>query len=122
MGKLTGSVGKLGEDIANDYLEKLGYKIIEENFRCKIGEIDLIAIDGGLIVFVEVKSRFSNSYGFPGEAVSFSKRQKIYKIAQFYISKNKLFNVNCRFDVIEIFFNGVKDTYKVNLIKDAFQS
>jgi putative endonuclease len=115
------SIGNCGENIAEKYMKNLGYFILEKNFRCKIGEIDIIAKDKDYIVFVEVKSRFGVMYGTPSEAVNKSKQYKIYKTAQMYILKKKLFCSNFRFDVIEVIFNSQNDTYSIRLIKDAFQ-
>ncbi|MCY6483965.1 YraN family protein [Clostridium aestuarii] len=117
------SIGSYGENLAENHLKSLGYKIIDRNFTCKIAEIDLIAIDlkTNYISFVEVKSRYSSSYGYPCEAVTTKKIIKIRKAAQLYIMKNKLFNnYNFRFDVIEVFLNHNNNNYSINFIKNAF--
>ena len=112
------TIGNLGEKIASDYLVHEGYNIMESNFRHKTGEIDLICKDGEYIVFIEVKTRNSNYYGEPAEAVDYRKRLKITRTAELYIMKKKLVNTNFRFDIVEIMLS--KDTYKINLIKNAF--
>ena len=114
-------IGSLGEDIAKNYLNQIGYTVLERNFRCKVGEIDIIGKDGDYICFIEVKSRYGKLYGNPCESVNYSKRLKIYKAANIYIMRKKLFKFNFRFDVIEIIFNTYNDVPSIKLIKDAFQ-
>ncbi|MBO5884389.1 MAG: YraN family protein [Clostridia bacterium] len=86
---------------------KKKYKIIETNFVCKIGEIDIIAKDKDVLVFVEVKSRSTKKFGLPREAVTLQKQNKIRNVAQFYLQKTQNFNQKCRFDVIEILDNDI---------------
>lgn len=114
-------IGTLGETLAEKYIKNQGYIILEKNFRCKIGEIDIIGKDKEHIAFVEVKSRYNDDYGRPAEAVNYYKQRKLYKTAEFYIMKNKLFNFSFRFDVIEIFLKLQSNRYELRLIKDAFQ-
>lgn len=106
-------LGKKGEELAFNYLKGIGYELIERNFRCKFGEIDLIVKDGQVIVFVEVKYRSSDDYGSPKEAITNDKIKKIIKAAEYFIVKN---NVNSlyRFDVVSIFKNNIEH------IKNAF--
>ncbi|SQB91836.1 TIGR00252 family protein [Clostridium tetanomorphum] len=80
-------VGTLGENLAQSYLIQNGYIILDKNFRCKQGEIDIIGKDGDYISFIEVKSRYGSLYGTPGEAVNLIKQYRIYKTAQLYILK-----------------------------------
>ena len=94
--------GEKGEILASQFLTKKGYKILETNFKNKIGEIDLIALKKNCYVFVEVKERETNRFGRPCEAVDFKKQQKIRKVAMSYLKFKKLFDVECRFDVIEL--------------------
>lgn len=113
-------IGKLGEDIACDYLKHKEYKIIERNFRCRQGEIDIIAIDieKEEIVFIEVKSRTSLEYGEPAEAVDRIKQKHIYQSARYYIYKNEIKNIAIRLDIIEVYL--YRNNNKVNHIKQAF--
>lgn len=120
MKSLNRSIGSYGEAIAEDYLKSIGYVILEKNFVCKIGEIDLIAKDKNFISFIEVKTRYGNLYGSPGESITTLKQHKIYKTAQTYILKKKLYKSNFRFDVIEITLNNKNSPY-IKLIKDAFR-
>ncbi|MEG0050724.1 MAG: YraN family protein [Terrisporobacter sp.] len=106
--------GNLGEEIALKYLLSKGGKIIEKNYRTKIGEIDLIAKINGELVFVEVKSRSNINYGYPCEAVNCKKRKKITNVAKYYILENCLQNISIRFDVIEIYLNDKKINHIVN--------
>lgn len=95
--------GNIGETFATKYLKDKGYEILETNFSNKIGEIDIIAKDKDFIIFVEVKSRNSSKYGFPREAVTLYKQNKIRTVALVYLKSKKLLNSRCRFDVIEYF-------------------
>src|SRR4030067_3631938 len=109
---------KKGEDAAASFLAKEGYKIIERNFRCPLGEIDIVALDKGVLVFVEVKTRSSNKFGLPEEAVNRRKQNQMTKAAQFYISRKKLFNSPARFDVVAVILSGEK--IEVRVIRNAF--
>ena len=109
--------GKIGEDIATKYLEQNGYEIIQRNFECKIGEIDIIAKDKDEIVFVEVKTRASALYGQPKDAVDKTKKKHIYKSAEFYIYIRHLENQPVRIDVVEVYKKQGK--FKVHHIKSA---
>ena len=94
--------GKKGEIKAVLFLKKHGYKILETNFKNKIGEIDIIAEKDGVIVFIEVKNRSTYRFGRPIEAVDFRKQNKIKKVAEIYLMiKNKSYN-DVRFDVVEV--------------------
>lgn len=114
-------IGAYGETLAANYLTDLGYKLLERNYKCKIGEIDIICLDKDYIVFIEVKTRYTNHYGVPSESVNVKKQFKILKTAQNYILKEKLFNSNFRFDVIEVLLNPDNEKPFINLLKDAFQ-
>lgn len=109
--------GKKSEIIASQYLQKKGYKIIEQNYKNKIGEIDIIAQDKDYLVFVEVKARISCAFGDPLEAVNLKKQQKIRNVAQLYLMKTRKTNANCRFDVVTVL--GEEDR-EINHIKNAF--
>ncbi len=111
--------GQNGENIAENYLKSIGYLIINRNYRCKQGEIDIIAKDNDEIVFIEVKTRSSIIYGKPAEAVNNYKQNHIKKAAEVYIYFNQLENFYIRFDVIEVFLCNKK--YKINHIKQAIE-
>ena len=108
--------GKLGEEIALKYIISKGGKVIERNYRTKIGEVDLIVRLNGELVFVEVKSRSNINYGYPSESVNYKKKRKITNVAKYYIFDNSLENLSIRFDVIEIYLNEKK----INHIANAF--
>ncbi len=109
------SLGADGEEIACEYLSELGYKILDRNYHSRFGEIDIIATDHNCLVFVEVRSRSNASYGTPLEAITRSKHSKLIKTSQFYISQNKLGDVDYRFDAIEVLFDGIH--HDVNHLK-----
>lgn len=112
------NIGAWAEDIVNKFLVSQGYEILEENFRTRTGEIDIIARDNEYISFVEVKYRRNLEYGYPREAVNYYKQQKIYKTALYYIATRKLDRQSFRFDVVEVL--GNIDNYNINIIKNAF--
>ena len=106
--------GKLGEDVALKYIISKGGKIIEKNYRTKLGEVDLIAKLNGELVFFEVKSRSNIDYGYPSESVNYKKKRKIVNVAKYYILDNSLSNLSIRFDVIEIYLNEMKINHIIN--------
>jgi len=114
------SIGNIGEEIASKYLEKKGYKIRERNYRTFLGEIDIISEHKGIIIFVEVKTRTSNSYGYPEEAININKQKKIIKNATYYLTKFNLWKINSRFDVISINLDNNKTVKNIKHIKNAF--
>lgn len=96
-------IGTEYEILGAEFLEQKGYKILERNFRCRQGEIDLIAEKDGVLCFVEVKYRKNAAYGYPEEAVSYKKQMKLRMVAEFYLVYRKLpLNSSCRFDVIAV--------------------
>ncbi|UCE51582.1 MAG: YraN family protein [Desulfobacterales bacterium] len=111
--------GEKGESIAVRYLKKKGYKILEKNYRTKLGEIDIIAKDKDTIVFVEVKSRRSWQFGNPKGAVTPAKQRKISKVALYYLKTNDRSNAKARFDVVTI--TATRDKSKIEIIKNAFE-
>ena len=110
--------GKLGEDIAVDYLKNEGYRIIERNYRCVFGEIDIVATDRNVIVFVEVRSRRSDRYGYPQESVGLNKKMKVSKIALNYLKEKQFQDCRARFDVVAV--KILPEGSEVKLIKNAF--
>ena len=112
--KYNSAKGSVAENIARNYLESNGYKIKTTNFKSNIGEIDIVAYDQETLVFVEVKYRKTTIFGLPREAVNGEKQRKIRMTAMSYIKKNKLHDIPCRFDVLEILGD------EITLIKDCF--
>ncbi|HTY45369.1 MAG TPA: YraN family protein [Patescibacteria group bacterium] len=111
--------GKLGENSAVGLLKAQGYKILAENYRTPLGEIDVVAQDGDTFCFIEVKSRHSSRKGLPQEAVSRQKQRQISKNALFYLKAHKLMDKRARFDVVSVMDNG--GSLKLDLIKSAFE-
>ena len=111
------NTGNIGEDIVTKYLEEKEYQIIERNFRCKLGEIDIIAQDKEEIVFIEVKTRKILSYGNPADSVNEPKQKHIYKASEYYLLINNKLDDFTRIDVIEVYLNS--SSYKINHIKKA---
>lgn len=108
--------GKKGEELASKYLKNNGYEVINQNFRCKLGEIDLIAIKNNTIIFIEVKTRSNTKFGTPEQAVDSNKRKHILRTSQVFLAKNKLNNYDLRFDIISIYMNG--NIYKIEHFKN----
>lgn len=122
MHELNKVIGDLGEEFAKDYLIKNDYTIVERNFRCKLGEIDIIAKNERCFCFIEVKTRHGIYYGTPAQAVNCIKQHKIIMCAQFYILKMRLYEkFNYRFDIVEIVLNKSNEIKNIKLIKNAFQ-
>lgn len=96
------AVGSQYEGLATAYLLNKGYVILENNFRCKLGEIDIIAKHNEYIVFIEVKYRKTKQFGYPREALTYQKIRHIVRTAQYYLKIKVGYEKACRFDVIEI--------------------
>ena len=111
--------GKRGEDIAVTHLKKCGYDIIERNYTCLFGEIDIVAKDGDTLVFVEVKSRKSENFGDPQVAVGLEKQKKMSKISLKYLEEENLYPCDARFDVVAIKMLPAGNT--IELIQNAFE-
>ncbi|MDI6741239.1 MAG: YraN family protein [Smithella sp.] len=112
------TTGEKGEFAAVSYLKQNGYQILETNYRCAIGEIDVIARENNELVFVEVKTRKSGEMGYPEEAVGIKKQKKMSQLALWYLQNEAMNNANARFDVIAITVSGSKN--EIRLIKNAF--
>jgi putative endonuclease len=110
--------GSKGEEIAAAYLKKNGYRIRETNFRCPLGELDIIAQDGSELVFVEVKTRKTRKLGYPEQAVGVRKQRKMSQLALVYLQKKKFTDTKARFDVMAI--TMLPEGNEIKLIKNAF--
>ena len=115
----TKNLGNAGEIFAANYLESHGYKILAKNFRVRSAEIDIVAEVDDVIVFVEVKTRSDIKHGLPSEAVNFRKQQKIIEAASVFLQDEKYFDKACRFDVIEVYSDGIK--FSARHIENAFE-
>ena len=109
--------GNDGEEIAYEYLRKEKYEIIERNFICRLGEIDIIAKENDEYVFIEVKTRRNKNYGEARDAVDEYKQKHIYRTARYYLHIHRLDNTFVRFDVIEVYL--LKEKYKVIHLKQV---
>jgi putative endonuclease len=113
------ALGQLGEDLARKRLKDLGYRVLETNYRCALGEIDLIARDGDTLVFVEIKTRRNQPSSLAKEAVHKRKQGQLSKVALAYLKHKNLWGTKARFDVVAI---GIRDGKKeVEVIQDAFE-
>ncbi|MEN1759461.1 YraN family protein [Anoxynatronum sibiricum] len=110
--------GKAGEQAALLHLIKNGYQLVCRNYRCRLGEVDLIMRRDHILIFVEVKTRKSTQYGLPRESVTYAKQKKIYQIAQQYIQRYRINHLLFRFDVIEILCKNGEE--QINHIENAF--
>jgi putative endonuclease len=119
MTEFQAPIGKAGEELAVRYLCQQGYQILERNYRCRFGEIDLIARDGTTLAFIEVKTRRSQKFGPPAAAVTIEKQRHLVKASQVYLSRKRQADEFCRFDVVTIELSMGKT--RIELIKDAFQ-
>ena len=112
---LRHEIGKIGENIATKYLEKLGYIIIERNFVANQGEIDIIARNEKELVFIEVKTRTNMQFGRPADAVNETKQKHLLSTVRYYLYNKHLENEFVRIDVIEVYI--FKNKFKINHIK-----
>ncbi|WP_027398233.1 YraN family protein [Anaerovorax odorimutans] len=111
-------LGTWGEEVAAKYFIKKDYFILERNYSCKIGELDIIARTNNTIVFVEVKTRNNLNFGLPCESITENKKRHIIRVANYYIAKNELRYFDMRIDVVEIL--KIKDKVYLHHIKNAF--
>ena len=113
-------VGTRGEQLAVKFLKRNGYTILQRNYRCKLGEIDIVCYDRGTIAFVEVKTRHSDAYGPPERSVTEAKKRQIAKVALHYIAEKKIEDIDFRFDVVSIFHTPLEKHPIITLFKNAF--
>ncbi len=113
-------LGSLGESLARTALEQQGYAIVATQYRTRAGEIDIVARDGGCLVFVEVKARRSSERGSPAEAVTPQKQRRIIAMARDFLARNPTDATSCRFDVVAILMPG--DEPHVQIIRNAFDA
>jgi len=113
-------LGERGERAACGFLKEHGYEILERNYKCKIGEIDVIARRRGRLAFVEIKTRTSVQFGTPQEAVDLRKQEKIFKVAQWYMNEKQLAGTPIAFDVVAILWKEGQPP-EVQLLADAFE-
>ncbi len=115
-------LGNIGENIAEIFLRKKGYLILKRNYRCRLGEIDLIAKDKNRIIFIEVKTRTNLNFGYPEESVNNLKILKLKKLANFFAVSENMYNLDMQFDVISInlwqtsFLDNIENMGNINEI------
>lgn len=117
------ALGAEGERAAKAYLKSQGFRILHENYSTPLGEIDLIAQEGAVVVFVEVKTRTSSEFGPPQASVTRHKQRQIVKVAELFLQRHRLSGAACRFDVVAVMFAGSRTGQpEILLIRDAFSS
>jgi putative endonuclease len=112
-------LGAEGERAAEKYLRRHSYAILERNYRSPLGEIDLIALDGGTVVFIEVKTRSGGGHGSPLEAVDARKQRQIARVAQSFLLRHRLQDRAARFDVVGVWREGSRIVCE--LVRNAFE-
>ena len=112
-------LGRRGEDAAARYLRRLGYVIVARGHRDNIGELDLVAVDGRTVVFIEVKTRATKSFGDPWEFVDWQKQQSLRRTAEEFIARYDLGEYTYRFDIVSVVAPGQK-TEEIALYRNAF--
>ena len=111
-------LGQWGETLAYTELIRVGYKVVAQNYRCKLGEIDIIAEDGGVLVFIEIKTRYNVETSIVKEAVNIRKQHQISRVALNYMKDNDFMDRRARFDVVAISLKG-NEPY-IEIIENAF--
>ena len=119
-GPFRSTLGERGERAACGFLKEHRYEILEKNYKCKLGEIDVIARRRGRLAFVEIKTRTSAQFGTPQEAVDLRKQAKIFKVAQWYMKEKKIVKAPVAFDVVAILWREGQ-TPEIRLIADAYE-
>ena len=113
----TSATGRQGEQLAVDHLVACGYRIVERNFRTRRSELDIVASDGAVTCFVEVRGRSSSRRGSAADTITRTKRRRIAKAAEVWLVRHQKLQARCRFDVVTVCYA----TAEVTLIRDAFR-
>jgi putative endonuclease len=120
------ALGKSGEDYACRELERRGYAILARRQRTRFGEIDIIAMDAGVLVFIEVKARRTTAFGTPAESVTWRKQHRLQRLAAAYLAANRLAAQPCRFDVVTVRWPADRDAARerpdIAILKNAFET
>lgn len=116
------SLGNRGEAVASQFLKHLGYRILERQMRGRFGELDLVALDGDVLVFVEVKTRSSTSAGHPTEAITTAKQRKITQSALAYLKRRRWLERRARIDVISVLWSNESSEPQIQHYVNAFDS
>lgn len=115
--RIANPTAKLGEDKACEYLKKIGFKILERNYRKTYGEIDIIALDKDVLAFIEVKTRTSDQFGSPLEAITYWKLKSLIKTAQYYKMTHPKLPESLRIDAVSVILNG-QDVQSIELTRN----
>jgi putative endonuclease len=111
-------LGRLGEDLALKKIKSLGYKCIVRNYRCPLGEVDLIAKDGDTLVFIEIKTRRDRSLGYAKESINARKKRQLSKVALAYMKSHDVAEAKSRFDVVAVHIRESK--HEIEVVRNAF--
>lgn len=111
-------LGQDWERLAEKHLKAAGYRIVERNYRTKVGELDFIALDGETLCFIEVKGRSGIGFGLPAEAITLEKQRRIFRAAEAFLQKQRLRETACRFDVVAILDRSPRP--EVSILRGAF--
>jgi putative endonuclease len=117
----TTQTGHYGEDLAVQWLRKKGYEIVARNYRRRFGEVDIIARHNGYLVFIEVKTRSSNRFGLPVDALTARKQRQLIKIAEDYLLHHNCLDIPCRFDVLSVSLRQGKKP-EISILVNAFDA
>lgn len=115
------AIGRVGEEVAVAYLMERGYQILARNVRFRFGEIDMVAEEGGVVIFVEVKTRSGPAFGSAAEAITARKRHQLVRLAAYYLASRGWDGRPCRFDVVAV-ESGPEGGWLCTLIRDAFSA
>ncbi len=119
MTKIRRKTGQVGENAARSYLEKLGYKVVDTNYRCPLGEIDIVARDNDTTVIVEVRTRTGSGFGIPEESITPGKARRLRRLALYYLQSVYRREVPCRIDLVAVTINSAThNVVRVNHIQN----
>ncbi len=114
-------LGQRGEAMARRFLQKRGYRILESNYRCPYGEIDIVARDGDQTVFVEVRTRLSTAYGTPEESITPAKQRHLLAASQEYLQRHDMGEADCRIDLVSIRLGAGYQGRRIDHLRHAVQ-
>ena len=115
------ALGNRGEDLAAQRLESLGYTIRERNWRCPVGELDIVTEKDGVLIFVEVRTRHGDKFGTPEESINKRKQAKLLETSQTYLEEHGLEDRNWRIDVVAIEIGKRDEVFRMDVIEDAIE-
>jgi putative endonuclease len=116
----TNATGRQGEKLAQEYLKEHGYSIIENNYRCVDGEVDIVASKGAFLAFVEVRTKSTRKFGTPEESITRRKKQKLVAVSQHYLQDHDIEHVPWRIDFIAVELDGTGCPTRIEHFENAF--